>query len=461
MRVVFTTWGSLGDLHPYLALGIEMRRRGHDVSVATLGQWRQAVRNAGLGFHPIRPDIPPDETQARQLVRDLLDPFRGQAHLFEQVFAPVMRESYEDTLAAVRADGGADVLVTHQIPLTGPIVAEITGVRWVSGVLLPMAFLSNYDPATPPQAPAVQTIAALHPAIAAGRHRVARWTTRKWVEPTYRLREALGLARGANPLFGGQHSPALVLALFSRVLAQKQPDYPPQTVVTGFAIYDGAEARPPDPELLGFLDAGEPPVVFTLGSSAVWIAEDFYETAVAAVRALGRRAVLLAGERTAALRASVLPASIGVFDYAPHSTVMPRGSVIVHQGGVGTTGQALRSGQPQLIVPFGQDQPDNARRCVALGVARTISRSAFRPDRVAAELRVLLQDEGYARRAADIGAVVREENGARTACDEIEQILSPPAPSNREGPPAIRRPPLDFLGDARGYGPGTVARRRP
>jgi rhamnosyltransferase subunit B len=426
MRIVFTTWGSLGDLHPYLALGVEMKRRGHEASIATLGQWRQAVREAGLGFHPLRPDVPADDAAARQMVRDLLDARRGPQHLFEEVFGPVMRESYEDTLAAVRADGGADLIVTHQIPVAGPIVAETTGVRWVSCVLLPMAFLSKYDPATPPQAPALQKVAALHPLCAAAFIRLGRLVTRRWAEPTYRLRQELGLPRGRSPLFEGQHSPALVLALFSRVLARKQPDFPSQTVVTGFAFYDAADTRPADPQLLHFLDAGEPPVVFTLGSSAVWIAEDFYQTAIAAVRMLGRRAVLLAGDQAAALRAGGLPDTIAAFEYAPHSAVMPRGSAIVHQGGVGTTGQALRSGRPQLVVPFGQDQPDNARRCVALGVARTLARSAFRPERVAAELRVLLEDDGYPRRAADVAATVRAENGTVTACDAIERSLANP-----------------------------------
>ena len=420
MRIVFTTWGSLGDLHPYLALGVEMRRRGHEVSVATLGQWQQAVRDAGLGFHAVRPDIPADDAVARQMVRDLLDAKRGPQHLFEEVFGPVMRETYEDTLAAVRADGGADLLVTHQVPVTGPIVAEVTGVPWVSCVLLPMAFLSKHDPATPPQAPALQKIAALHPVLAGAFNQLGRFVTRRWAEPAYQLRGELGLPRGGSPFFEGQHSPRLVLGLFSRGLARKQPDYPPQATVTGFAFYDAAHVRPPDPELLRFLDAGEPPVVFTLGSSAVWIAGDFYRSAVAAMKMAGGRAVLLAGEQAPALRAAGLPESIAAFDYAPHGAVMPGGSVVVHQGGVGTTGQALRSGRPQLIVPFGQDQPDNARRCVRLGVARTISRAAFRPDRVAAELRALFDDEGYRRRAAEVGAVVREENGTIRACDAIE-----------------------------------------
>jgi UDP:flavonoid glycosyltransferase YjiC (YdhE family) len=284
-----------------------------------------------------------------------------------------------------------------------------------------MGFLSRYDPPTPPQASWIGRVAALHPVLADGLIRLGRWMTRDWAEATYRLRLELGLPRGGNPLFEGQHSPALVLALFSRVLAQKQPDYPPQTVVAGFPFYDAAPARPPDDDLLRFLDAGDPPILVTLGSSAVWLADEFYRDAIAAARALGRRAVLLAGEQAASLRSAGLPAGIAAFEYAPHGTVMPRAAVVVHQGGVGTTGQALRSGRPQLVVPFGQDQPDNARRCVALGVARTISRSGFTPDRAAVEIGALLREGRYAERAAQIGDIVRSEDGTRTACDEIER----------------------------------------
>jgi UDP:flavonoid glycosyltransferase YjiC (YdhE family) len=227
----------------------------------------------------------------------------------------------------------------------------------------------------------------------------------------------------AHPLFEGQHAPSCVLALFSRLLAEKQPDYPPQTVITGFPFYDAAPEHPPDPGLLRFLDAGEPPIVFTLGSSAVWVADDFYAVSMAAARALGRRAVLLAGEDAAAMRAGA-PDGIGVFGYAPHSIVMPRAGLIVHQGGIGTTAQALRAGRPMLVVPFGQDQPDNARRVVQLGVARTISRRRYQIDRVISELSALLSDPGYAERALVVGEQVLAERGTETACDSIERVLA-------------------------------------
>ncbi len=414
--IVFTTWGSLGDLHPYLALGVELKRRGHRVRVATLAAWRDNVERAGLEFAPIRPDVPVDDAEARELVRRVLDNRGGPEYLFKEVFAPCMRETYEDTRAAVE---GADLLVSHQIPLTAPIVAEQTGIAWVSCMLLPMAFLSACDPPTPPQAPALRRLAAMHPSIARAMLALARLAMNPWVKPVYRLRADLGMPRGEHPLIEGQHSPSRVLALFSSVFAQKQPDYPPQTVVTGFAFYDAAAAVAPDPELLRFLQAGEPPLVFTLGSSAVWIAEDFYDTAIAVATKLQRRALLLAGESALRLR-EMAPPSVGVFDYAPHSLVMPRASVTIHQGGVGTTAQALRAGRPTLVVPYGQDQPDNARRCVALGVGRTIPRHRYNAELLERELSVLLSDPAYATRAAVVGAAIRAERGTETACDAIE-----------------------------------------
>jgi UDP:flavonoid glycosyltransferase YjiC (YdhE family) len=418
--IVFTTWGSLGDLHPYLAIGLELRRRGHDVAVATVPTWRQNVVAAGLEYRQMRPDVSPEDPRSRDVVRRILDARQGPAYLFTQMFAPRIREIYDDTVAALR---GADLVVSHQIPVTTPIVVEQTGIRWVSAVLLPMGFLSAYDPPTAPQAPWLRRVASLHPLLGGAVNWIGRQVTRPWVEHVYRLREDLGMPRGGNPVFEAQHSPVRVLGLFSKALAMKQPDHPPQMLITGFPFYDDHPAHPVDPAIAAFLDAGDPPIVFTLGSSAVWIADDFYRVSIEAAARLGRRALLLVGENAGTLR-QTLPDGIAAFDYAPHSLVMPRASVVVHQGGVGTTGQALRSGRPMLVVPFGQDQPDNARRCVERGIARTISRGRYTADRVTRELSALLTDPGYARRADEVGEQVRAERGAEAAADAIERVLA-------------------------------------
>jgi UDP:flavonoid glycosyltransferase YjiC (YdhE family) len=176
--------------------------------------------------------------------------------------------------------------------------------------------------------------------------------------PISRFRAELGLTPGHDPVFEGQHSPQRVLALFSRVMAEPQRDWPPQTLITGFAFYDQADhGQGLDPDLERFLDAGPPPIVFTLGSAAVMQAGTFYKESLAAVRHLGCRAVLLAGDNSIP---EPLPPGTAVFSYAPFSKILPRASVVVHPGGIGTTAQALVAGRPMLVVPYAFDQPDNA-----------------------------------------------------------------------------------------------------
>ncbi|HET9710651.1 MAG TPA: nucleotide disphospho-sugar-binding domain-containing protein, partial [Pyrinomonadaceae bacterium] len=261
-----------------------------------------------------------------------------------------------------------------------------------------------------------------HPFVARTLFGVGKWTTTSWVEPIQRLRKQLGLPRSRNPIFEGQHSPMLVLALFSRLLAQLQPDFPANTLVTGFPFYDRSDGQQAPSELLKFLDAGEPPILFTLGSSLVWIAKDFYGVSIEAAQTLGKRALLLIGDKRN-LPQTKLPDGIAAFDYAPHRLVMPRASAIVHQGGIGTTGQALRAGRPMLIVPFGQDQPDNARRCVRLGVGRTLSYRRYTTPRVVQELSQLLDNPTHREQAAKVGQQVEEENGTNRACNAIEEVL--------------------------------------
>ena len=402
-----------------------MRERGAECAIATSEIYREKVEGAGLGFYGVRPDLPGPETEeAARMIRQLLDAKDGPGELFREVLMPRFRETYEDTLAAVEADGGADLLVSHQVPLAAPIVAEKTGVKWISAVLLPIAFCSIYDPPTPPQAPWLREVAAIHPLVAKAMFELGKWTMNSWIEPVRELRRELGLSEGEHPIFEGQHSPRRVLGLFSKVLSDVQRDFPPQTVVTGFPFYDKRDAAEDvQPELTEFLDAGEPPIVFTLGSSLVWVGEEFFRVSIEAAVRLGRRALLLVGDMRN-VPADGLPDGMAAFEYAPHSVVMPRASLVVHQCGIGTTGQALISGKPMLCVPHGQDQPDNARRCVRLGVGRSITPSEYKVERVVRELSAILSNDSYAAAAARIGAVVRSEDGTRVACDEIEKILA-------------------------------------
>lgn len=422
-RIVFTTWGSYGDIHPHMALALEMQRRGHDPVVATSEIYREKITAEGLGFHPVRPDLPdPDSAEAAVMMRKLADSTFGPIFIFRELLMPHVRSTYEDTLAAVQADGGADLMVSHQVPLVASIVAEMTGVKWVSSVLFPIAFASVYDPPTPPQFPAVRHLVTLHPFIGEALMGLGKWTMGWFAEPVQSLRAELGLKRGPNPIFDAHHSPELVLALFSEVFGPKQPDFPEQTVITGFPFYDRNDAGLEVPtDLEHFLSNGEPPILFTLGSSLIWLESDFYRMAIEASVKLGRRALLLTGDKRNL--PDILPDGIAAFDYAPHNVVMPRSCVNVHQGGIGTTAQALRSGRPMLVVPYGQDQPDNARRCVELGVGRSLPASQLTVETLVREIKPLLDSPAVLARAAEIGKRIRSETGVATACDLIEKKL--------------------------------------
>src|SRR6201999_4117873 len=180
--------------------------------------------------------------------------------------------------------------------------------------------------------------------------------------------------------------------------------------------YDGgAGQRDLPPELERFLDQGPPPLVFTLGSAAVLDAGDFYQQSALAAASLGHRAVLLVGSDPRNIPPEV-PQNVCVAQYAPYSRLFPRASAIIHQGGVGTTAQALRAGKPMLVMPYSHDQPDNARRVRRLGVARVIRRRRYTAELAARKITLLLEKSSVQQRAAKIGERLRREDGLKAAC---------------------------------------------
>lgn len=416
-RIVIHASGSYGDLHPYIAIALGLQDRGHTVVFATSECYRAKIERLRLPFHSTRPDS--DWLADPDTMRRVMSFRLGTIHAVREKVLPHLRGTYDDLVSATR---GADVLVSH-MPWGSRLVAEKTGIPWVSTMVTPMGFFSAYD------LPVLPVTFGLEPAL---RHlgptfwtillRVCELASRPLAAPWYRFRKELGLprCRDWNPL-GDSHSPQRVLALFSPLLAPMQPDWPPQTVITGFPVFDqdGSSELPADLEQ--FLAAGPPPIVFTLADSAAMVAGRFFEDSVLAARQLGRRAVLITG-RNPRNRITNLPADIVSFDYAPFSKLFPRAAAVVHPGGVGTTGLGMRSGRPALVVPFAHDQPDNAHRVTRLGMARTIARTAYRPQRVASELRQLLENPQYSARATEIADQIKNEDGVAAACDALEKF---------------------------------------
>jgi rhamnosyltransferase subunit B len=426
-RIVLNTFGSFGDLHPYLALAIELRKRGHEALVATAEIYRPKIEEEGITFAPVRPNLG-ELFDRPDVIEKIWHPTRGSEFLIRDYIMPQLEGSFEDLRAACQK---ANLLITHTAGYAGPIVADLLKLPWLSVALQPAVFFSSYDrPVLPP----AKWLRHLYPLgrwtftlpVAFARRRVDGWAA-----PIRALRKRLGIAPpSGNPIMEGQFAPWGTLALFSPQFAQPQPDWPAKAHLTGFVFYDklgpipeGRKiARPSHPDLAAFIDAGPAPVVFTLGSSAVMQPGDFYRASLVAARNLGVRAIMLVGE--------LKPEDIGRLDdsifvgaYAPYSELFPRAAAIVHQGGIGTTAQALRAGRPMLVVPWSHDQPDNAERVRKLEVARVAWRQSYTHRTAEKQLRPLLENDGYSRRAEWIGDRIRRENGTAAACEVVEEVL--------------------------------------
>lgn len=414
-HIILATWGSLGDLHPLIALALGLRSRGHSIVFATTEGYRNRIESLGLQFHAIRPNLPEDPA----IIERMLDPKVGTEIILKDFVLGNLRDTYDDLMVIASY---ADLLVAHEIIYAAPLVSEVLKLRFCSCVMAPVSFFSAYEP----------IVTSVYPFLAKFHifgHSFNRWVvefaksvTRPWGEPLYQLRKELNLPPINNPIIGiDKYSPYLILALFSSVIGTPQPDWPPNVVTTGFTFYDGNTEQPINPELQTFLDSGTPPLVFTLGTSGVNAAGNFYTESVQAAIKLNRRAVLLIGKNPPPEN---LPDSIFACEYAPYSEIFPRACAIIHQGGIGTTSQALRAGRPMLVMPYNNDQPDNAARLERLGVSRTIPRNQYNSSRVVKELLVLLEDKRYSASTTKVRQLIQAEDGISVACDAIEKLLT-------------------------------------
>jgi rhamnosyltransferase subunit B len=387
-KFILVPLGSRGDVYPFLWLGATLASRGHDVRVLTNPPFADAVRAAGL--HPV---VYGSMDQYEAILRDpdLHHPRRG--------FSLIARHSEalaREMIPRIQAEHapGRSLLMGAGIAFGARIAAEAFQIPLVTLQLQPAVFLSVEDP----------------PVVRARTEWIRgapRWVVRSLYALGYlqtdrllaawmnRLRRELGLRNPVRRILRDYWmSPLRVLALFPEWFALKQADWPPQTIVTRFPLYDEGDRMPLDPELEAFLAAGEPPVLFTPGSANVQAAS-FFRVAAEVCARLQRRALFATPH--AEQVPPGLPASIRHVQSVPFSRVFPRCAAVVHHGGIGTVAQGLAAGVPQLVMAMSHDQPDNGNRLRRMGVGDYLYPRAFRAAMVTARLERLLTSAEVAR----------------------------------------------------------------
>jgi len=400
--------GSAGDVNPFIAIGQELHKRGHRVVLCTSQYFKHPAQRAGLEFIGLG-----TAEDYLSIIEDpkLWEPETGFKVFAERVILPIMRPAYD---AIKEFDPAQTLLVAQGTVFAAHIAHEKFKFPFVTIQLQPAAFRSVYEfPMLPSWMP---------PHLKHILFNVADYFSidRALAPEINRFREEQSLPPVKHIFGDWMHSPLATVGLFPDWFASPQPDWPPQTRLTGFIFHDKRDDNERLPQaVLDFLDAGDPPIVFTPGT-AMKHGGQFFDASIQACQMLGRRGMLLTQHKEQL--PSTLPEGIRHFEYLPFSLVLPRVAALVHHGGIGTTAQALAAGIPQIIRPMTHDQPDNAARVQLLGTGVSISPKDYTAQNVSERLNRLLSSSDVLARSREYALRINAEGSLQETCDLIENL---------------------------------------
>jgi len=439
------TFGSSGDVNPFVALGLALQARGHRATIITNPIFQAQVESQGLNFLSVG-----SADAARSVIAN---PDLWHARKSFGILCRVLIPTLADMFRLIEAHADEDTVVAFSTLSLGARVAqEKLGIPSASVHLQPGVLRSSEEQGMFGDL----RLSASHP----------RWFKRMVFRladslivdrhlkgPLNAFRAKLGLAPVDRIMHCWLHSPQLVIAFFADWFAAPQADWPPNMHLVGFPLWDTGRGAvypvavgpvavgPGDQpyalalaEAMKFLDEGSPPLIFTPGSAGATMHEFFRESVKAAQR-LGMRAMLVTNYPDQA--PAYLPSGVKVFGYLPFSTILPRAALLVYHGGIGTLAQGIRAAVPHLVVPHAHDQFDNAWRLRRLGLGESISIGSYRAARAARAMAKLL-DGGAATilRRRDYAQRINSNAAIERAADLLEQLHAAAA---RRSMPAPQR----------------------
>jgi len=411
-NVLIFAYGSGGDVYPNIAIGKTLQDRGHRVAIVTNPYFEKAVSDTGVEFVACG-----TEEEARATIEnpELWQRGKGLRVLIDGVLK-AMPETYR--IVRDRYVPGRTVVVANALGFGARVAHDRLGVPLATVHLQPILLRSLNEQ------PGVVVPKAMQPLVRPMRRMLTaaldRWVFDPLILPRLNaFRRELDLPPVERVFKEWVHSPQLVIGLFPDWFAEPQPDWPPNTRLTTFPLFDQAEGSELSPELVQWLDDGPPPLVFTMGTAMVF-ARRFFEVSAEASHMLGRRALLLT--RFPEQLPKTLPAGVLHVPFAPFSALLPRAAAMIHHGGIGTLSQGLAAGVPQLIVPMNFDQPDNAARLRRLGAGDSMRQPAYRPRAVAHKLDALLRAPSVSSTCRACAEKLRGREPIVETCEWIESL---------------------------------------
>lgn len=419
MRITIPTTGSRGDVEPYVALGAGLRARGHEVCVATHADFEGFIRDRGLAFRPLE-----EGGQALQAndTGDRMEHAGSNAFTFLREFArqrrPLLNQLMHRCWLACR---GADVIIaTSSEFLLAESIAERERLPVVWASVMPLAPSRYQASCLFPAWPSWLLGSRVYNLMT---HALTGWGMWLLLGPALNRARRDVLSLPPIPCYGpiaSYLSPRLCLDGYSALVAPPPPDWGTRHHVTGYWFLDPHPEWKPPPGLVDFLAAGPPPVCIGFGSMHNRDATRVTEMVVKALDRSGQRGILLTGWE--GLENVPLSDHLYSATAVPHAWLFPQTAGVVHHGGAGTTAAGLRAGVPTLVIPFMADQPYWGQRVHALGVGpMPIPRRRLDAGKLTEAIRLMVTDAGMRRRAADLGASIRAEDGIGRAVSLLEQ----------------------------------------
>jgi len=406
MRILLMTYGTRGDVEPFVALARGFRKAGHAARLAAPGAFAGLAAGTGVEFIPLPGN--PDELAASMAQQAGVNPLRMIGVMTRFVF-PLAAEVYR----RLREIAPGSDAVVHSFLLThaGYEIAQSLDVPDFSAQMFPI-----FAPTAAFSAPGFPDL-PLSGIYRRFIHRLSGNIFRHGGGILY------GLARRGHrelpPLTGWPFSAGAgrvtpLLFGFSRHVVPRPADWPDWAQITGYWQMD----EPPEDDipasLRGFLEHGPPPVYVGFGSYSSQDDARLAGIARDALKRNGRRGVVSFGT-------SKIPTGDGdpdlcIVGSVSHRWLFPRVSAVVHHGGAGTTGAGLRAGVPNILVPFTADQPFWAARVRALGAGpEPIPLRKLTAERLAAAIDRALNDGAMRARCRALGKKIDAEDGVDAA----------------------------------------------
>lgn len=426
-RVLLCSVGTAGDIHPFVAVGRALARRGHEVLLLANPHFGPRITAAGLGFWPLG-----TSDAYRAFVTDprLVAGGRSPGFVIERLILPEF-QSVQAVMPELLRTFRPAVAFVHHISFGAQAAMEAAGVPYAIGVLAPLFWLSRHESIIMPSLPITGVPMPLQRVLRRTLRPVGRWILDR---PINRLRADAGLkplrdvaitgARGRDGLLDHERLPAErcvpTLGLWSPAFRPPMPDDPSRSCVCGFCAFDPPSHTAHRAALERWLNDGDPPVLVTLGSSVSHHGAELHAAATQAARSINRRVLLLGS----ALPAPGGDAQVYATPYAPYPSVMPRAACIVHHAGIGTLAAAMASGRPSVIVPYANDEFDNAERARALTVATIVKRRSMSVKSLAAAMTHAMSTPAILSASSALAERMRTDDGPATAAAEIERLLA-------------------------------------